>query len=435
MAWLETLLLVAMTSASAFIYFRYFRKYHMAEPDEWMIVMRDGKVIEVGVGISYTAGIHDVVVKFPSKINKVRFSAQQVTQEMQGIEVSGIIIWSIYRDRDGPVKAFKYLGEDIKAAEPRNANDQMAEISNAIVRHRIANSTIDEILKNRELVRDEIKKEMNGIVNGWGIWLESVEITDVKILSSNLFKDLQIEFRKEQQQKAELIKMGTENELKDRRLKQELEFAKKEAQNDTSKAFVKLAEDLKMAVEKQKVFEEQQKIEAKRLTTDTSQKRFKEGQSKEFQLFEKNQGLAQFLKNVETRAVKKEQDNLVTLAARKQERFNVEADLAVHKLDRENEIEGNRKELELKNQIVRETNPRVKVLDVLSKIYAVLPIKEMKIFNFGEHKDPVAGLVGQVVGAVDQLAHGYGVPHQVPQSVPQKGHLPRQVPQPAQLID
>lgn len=404
MAWLETLLGLAMIISSVFVYFRYFRKFYMAEPDEWMIIMRNGKVIEIGIGISYTAGIHDVVVKFPSKINKVRFSAQQVTQEMQGIEVSGIIIWSIYRDRDGPLKAFKYLGEDIKSSEPRNANDQMAEISNAIVRHRIANSTIDEILKNRELVRDEIKKEMNAIVNGWGIWLESVEITDVKILSSNLFKDLQVEFRKEQQQKAELIKMATENELKDRRLKQDLAFAKKEAENETSKTIYKLAEDVKMNAGKQKVFEEQQKIEAKKLQTDTAQKEFKENQDKEFRRFEKDQGLVQFLKAAEQRAIKKQQSNLVTVATRKQERFNAQADLEAKRVEKENDIENERQKLALKNRIVLDTNPRVRVLNVLSLIYSVLPIKEMKIFNFGEHKDPVAGLVSQVMGAVDGLA-------------------------------
>ena len=63
-------------------------------------------------------------------------------------------------------------------------------MSNSIVRHRIANSTIEDILVKRDEIRSEIKSEMNVIVNGWGVWLESVEITDVKILSKTLFKNL-----------------------------------------------------------------------------------------------------------------------------------------------------------------------------------------------------------------------------------------------------
>ena len=62
-------------------------------------------------------------------------------------------------------------------------------------------------MTKREEIRNEMKNEMNKVVNGWGVWLESVEITDVKILSNNLFKNLQIEYREKERKKAELIKM------------------------------------------------------------------------------------------------------------------------------------------------------------------------------------------------------------------------------------
>lgn len=155
-----------------------------------MLVIRNGRLVKCGVGLSSYVQYGDKVVCFPSKINRVRFVAQQVTKEIQGLEISGVIIWSVYRDKEGPFKAYKYLGEDLKSQEPATANSYLVEMSNAIVRHRIANSTIEEIIKNRESVRDEIKKEMNAIVNGWGVWLESVEITDVRILSSSLFSNL-----------------------------------------------------------------------------------------------------------------------------------------------------------------------------------------------------------------------------------------------------
>lgn len=70
------------------------------------------------------------------------------------------------------------------------ANKTLVEMSNSIVRHRIANSTIEQILTQRENIRKEIKDSVNKVCNGWGIWLESVEITDVKILSKTLFSNL-----------------------------------------------------------------------------------------------------------------------------------------------------------------------------------------------------------------------------------------------------
>lgn len=45
------------------------------------------------------------------------------------------------------------------------------------------------------MLRDAIRKEMQEVVRGWGVWLETVEITDVLISSSSLFKDMQTGFR------------------------------------------------------------------------------------------------------------------------------------------------------------------------------------------------------------------------------------------------
>ena len=39
------------------------------------------------------------------------------------------------------------------------------------------------MLTNRKLLRDAIRKDMFEVVKGWGVWLETVEITDVKISS------------------------------------------------------------------------------------------------------------------------------------------------------------------------------------------------------------------------------------------------------------
>ena len=41
--------------------------------------------------------------------SQVTFVAEQITKEMQGIRVSGFVVWSIHRDGDGPLKAYRYL--------------------------------------------------------------------------------------------------------------------------------------------------------------------------------------------------------------------------------------------------------------------------------------------------------------------------------------
>lgn len=52
------------------------------------------------------------------------------------------------------------------------------------------------------------------VVKGWGVWLETVEITDVKIMSSSLFKDLQANYRENMKKDAEVYRMKIESEIK-----------------------------------------------------------------------------------------------------------------------------------------------------------------------------------------------------------------------------
>jgi len=162
---------------------------------------------------------------------------------MQGIEVTGMIVWSVFRDGDGPLKAYKCLGDDLARETPYESNEKLTSMSSAIVRHCIANSTIDEVLKNRKILRDTVSKEILGVVKGWGVWVETIEITDVKISSSSLFKDMQSKYREEQKLKAELERMEIERQLKEEKLKSELENSKKQINNDTSNKIYKASKD------------------------------------------------------------------------------------------------------------------------------------------------------------------------------------------------
>ena len=109
------------------------------------------------------------------------------------------------------------------------ANTTLQSMTSAIVRNQIANSTLDNILKNRQQIRDEIIKEMNEVVVGWGVHLATVEVTDVKICSGSLFSDMQAKFREESQKKATLEKLAVENTIYFDQLERALETSKRNA--------------------------------------------------------------------------------------------------------------------------------------------------------------------------------------------------------------
>ena len=116
-----------------------------------------------------------------------------------------MLIWNIMRTEDGPMNCYKFFGEDLKKPTPVDANKQIEALAVAIFRDRIANLTINDIMKNRHKLRGGVKEEMQKILTGWGIWLETCEIMDVKITSKSLFINLQTEFRESERMKAEKI--------------------------------------------------------------------------------------------------------------------------------------------------------------------------------------------------------------------------------------
>merc|ERR1712032_1079052 len=145
------------------------------------------------------------------------------------------LVWGINRVGAGPLNAYKHLGTDLASDNPHSANDALTSMASAVVRSCIANSTINEMLTNRKLLRDAIKKEMFEVVKGWGVWLETVEITGVTISSQALFKDLQTNYRESVRKDAELFKMTIQSEIAEIQNKNDIEMKEKVRTFDDAK--------------------------------------------------------------------------------------------------------------------------------------------------------------------------------------------------------
>ena len=198
-----------------------------------MLVLRNGELVNSGIGLNTWISMGDQTVKFPSLINQVNFNAQQVTSEMQGVEVTGMLIWSVHREGDGPFRCYKSFGKDLENKTPVVANNKMMALAISIIRDRIANMSLDEVLKNRTKLRSGVKEEIQKLLTGWGIWLETVEIQDVKILSSTLFNNLQTEFKEKSRQDAEKIRADIQQRLEEEKLVRNDAMFKNKAETQT----------------------------------------------------------------------------------------------------------------------------------------------------------------------------------------------------------
>ena len=131
------------------------------------------------------------------------------------------------------MKAYQNLGEDLQHGNPQYANNLLVSMAAAVVRNEIANTTINEIMKNRDYLRKQIRSKIGKVAHGWGIWLETVEITDVKIQSRSLYQDMQCDFREDQRKNAEIQKIEKQHDITTNGY--EIEFSKK--QKDSERDF------------------------------------------------------------------------------------------------------------------------------------------------------------------------------------------------------
>lgn len=127
-------------------------------------------------------------------MQKVTFKAQQVTSEFQGVQVEGMCVWSIYRTDDGPAKAYRYL-DGLSPSGIEKANANIKDMAESILRAQVATMSIADVVRNRAAIRTACRKDMADVIQGWGLWLETLEIYDVKILSATLFDNLQVHRR------------------------------------------------------------------------------------------------------------------------------------------------------------------------------------------------------------------------------------------------
>jgi len=105
---------------------------------------------------------------------------------------------------------------------------------------------------------------MTDVVKGWGVWLETIEITDVIINSQPVFKDMQAEYRERVKRVAETyrmkirseiqeIKQVKDAELTDKRTKNDAELRKYQDEKNMAAKQMRRKQEVRMAIEQRKI--------------------------------------------------------------------------------------------------------------------------------------------------------------------------------------
>lgn len=194
-----------------------------ARPSEFLVHMRRGRLLPgSGQGASCWKWPGDSVAVVPTTVQKLQFSADQITVEKVGVEVTGLAVYRIAE----PLIAFRMLNFSFPERAQEKLEELLVEMFVGAARRLVANLSVEECLARRkEGIAEELMREIAPVVSGqgrladgteqgWGVILDTIEIQDVHVLSPTVFSNMQARYRQEQELKAREAALLTERTIK-----------------------------------------------------------------------------------------------------------------------------------------------------------------------------------------------------------------------------
>lgn len=189
-----------------------------ASPSEFVIHTRRGRLIHKGRGLSFLCiPWLDQYYIVPSSANSISFKADQITSENQGVEVEGFAIWRI----SVPEKTIEHFDFSEKEEAIERIDHYLRDVVESAIRHQVAKMTIDEVLRKRGSIILKLKEETAYIAEKWGIEIDTIEIKTVRIMSSQLFENMQARFRDEIRRESETSGLKTGREIAEMKAREE----------------------------------------------------------------------------------------------------------------------------------------------------------------------------------------------------------------------
>lgn len=178
---------------------------------------------------------------------------------MMGVNISGALYWSPHRD--DPFKLYKAFGKELQKSQSSVIDEKLQQMAVAVIRDSVANSTIEALLRDRNQLRDGIKKSMQEMMTGWGMWLETIEISDVHITSGTLFKNMQTEHREKFRLHADKIQSEATNKIREDDMEQQtkVQNLRQEVDNEGQKYRMSLESDQQLFKMKTQIQEQSAK--------------------------------------------------------------------------------------------------------------------------------------------------------------------------------
>jgi len=183
--------------------------FETALPNEYLVILGKKEIRPILGGRKFKLGRK--FLRVPANVQKLKFETDNANMDYQGIGIEGYATWRINPEK--PEIAITTLDFFDEENPMYKTNEDLKTICIEAVRHVIANMSIEDALKNKDAIADNLTKQLTEIERKWGIVFDQVGIEKVKIMSNRLFNDLQSEFRNKLRLDSSKTQIATDREI------------------------------------------------------------------------------------------------------------------------------------------------------------------------------------------------------------------------------
>jgi regulator of protease activity HflC (stomatin/prohibitin superfamily) len=160
----------------------YVRKYvRIFDPNIFYVHLRRGKAIKQGEGgMVIRIPFFDRILAVDRTVQQLNISAESVlSKEKQKIRLSAVLQWQA-----------ENAIATINNVTWKEIPSRLTAIIESVIRTACAQLSVEEILEERQLIIEAVKKELIDIVSEWGLKVVTVELVDVVVVNDSFLRDM-----------------------------------------------------------------------------------------------------------------------------------------------------------------------------------------------------------------------------------------------------
>lgn len=194
-------------------------KFVKAQPHEYLLVGRKGRLVNRGLGASSWVFPGTSWVTVPSTQQKTHFEMTQESKDGIPLRFKGLVVYRIAE----PTAAAR-LFDFVHDTGYHQISEMVSDLSLGELRAQVAKMTYPECVQERKTTLTQAVREAlleTNRASGWGVEIEVVQVAQVFIVDQELRYQLEAEVRQQIRADSELATLKVESELQRSRAESE----------------------------------------------------------------------------------------------------------------------------------------------------------------------------------------------------------------------